>query len=395
MATRPSLRIGTIFGAIGFIAIGIFCYLFHNIAIASASSTLELKPYFQYNPSELKSLETLNSDKTISKEEVDHWIQVVFDLIKKNRSEMDATRVYAYLFTAQQDAAALSYKAKQKLMGNLTAISTKTLCMLLPKQCSQIPEADEPDAYSLNVAEIVIKKVKERIDKEQQISASLSPNIPPQGWSKDKFYIGSNFGHQLTWLINKGDQFRLSEPTAYRKPEINLQKDELKQILLSVTKDQIAAAEKWSAGGGTILTSGQWLEMANNYMQKNHVPLEQELVIRSVLAMGIADATIAFFDSKYTYWKQRPKMLFPDLKVNLKTPDSPSYPSGHATTSIAAAIIMDYYFPENQSEWDTKAREIAQSRLWAGVHFPIDDSDGMELGKRIGDWIVSKIKNEE
>jgi len=48
-------------------------------------------------------------------------------LVKKIDKKFDATRVYAYFFAAQRDAAALSYQTKKKLAGNLTAISTKTL----------------------------------------------------------------------------------------------------------------------------------------------------------------------------------------------------------------------------------------------------------------------------
>jgi hypothetical protein len=395
MATRPSLSIGTFFGTIGFVAIGLFCYLFQNMAIASASSNSELHPYFSYTTTELKSLDSLNSDKVITEDEVNHWVQVAFDLVRNGTKETDATRVYAYLFTAQKDAAALSYQAKNKLMGNLTAVSRKTLCLVVPEQCSNIPEAEESDAYSLNVAEIVTKKVKERIDKEKEMLAN-APTIPaPKEWEKDKIYFGNKFGYQLTWLIKEGNQFRLEDPKAYNPVGIKLQKAELKQILLNVTKNQIELAKKWSAGSGTILTSGQWLDMANNYMDSHHVPLEQKLVVLSILAMGIADATIAYFDSKYAYWKLRPQMLFPDLNIVGKSGHSPSYPSGHATISMAAAILMDYYFPENREVWDQTAKEISQSRLWGGVHFPIDEHDGLELGRRIGDWIVSKLKNSE
>ncbi len=54
---------------------------------------------------------------------------------------------------------------------------------------------------------------------------------------------------------------------------------------------------------------------------------------------------------------------------------------------------MDSYLPENQTQWDKAANEISQSRLWDGVHFPIDEYDGLELGRKIGDWVVSKIKD--
>lgn len=391
MMKKSFVKIAGVAGSVALIATVIFLYKFDT----PASSSRGLHTYFSYTEAELQPLETLNSDIVITESEINHWINVVFDLAKKNDKEFDTTRIYAYLFTAQQDAATLSFQAKKKLAGNLTAVSTQTLCLLLPDKCRLIPPADAPDAYSLKIAEIVAKKVNKRLKEEDETLNSFPAPEIPEGWAKDKSYFGTNIVHQKPWLMASGNQFRLEDPKAYGKNEIKLQMQELTNILASLTNDQLEAAKKWTAGSGTILTSGQWLEFANNYMAKHQVPLERALFIRSILARGIADATIAHFDSKYTYWKLRPKMMFPDLETNLKTPNSPSYPSGHATVSMAAAIIMDHYFPENQIEWDKTAYEIGQSRLWSGVHFPVDDYDGLELGRKIGNWIVKKIRNEK
>jgi len=391
MIKKPFLQTVGAVSSIVLMATGLFLY--HK---SGALDSLAGEPYtyFAYTEADVLPLEALNSDNVITESEINHWVNVVFDLAKKNDAEFDTTRVYAYLFTAQQDAATLSLKAKKKLSGNLTAVSTQTLCLVLPDKCHLIPSADLSDAYSLKIAEIVTKKVNERLKEEKEIrNASPVPEIP-EGWVKDKPYFGTNIAYQKPWLMTSGSQFRPDNPKAYGENEIKLQLQELKNILASLTNEQREAAQKWSADSGTILTSGQWLEFANNYMTKYQISLERALLIRSILARGIADAAIAHFDSKYTYWKQRPQMMFPDLKTNLKTPYSPSYPSGHATVSMAAAIIMDHYFPENQAEWDRTAHEIGQSRLWGGVHFPIDDYDGLELGRKIGNWVVKKIKKE-
>lgn len=391
MIKKPFLQTTGVVSSIVLMATGLFLY--HK---SGAVDSLAGEPYtyFSYTEADVLPLEALNSDNVITESEINHWVNVVFDLAKKNDKEFDTTRVYAYLFTAQQDAVALSLKAKKKLSGNLTAVSTQTLCLVLPDKCHLIPPTDPSDAYSLKVAEIVTKKVDERLREEKQILNALPIPKIPEGWANDKPYFGTNIAYQKPWLMTSGSQFRPDNPKAYGENEIKLQLQELKNILASLTNEQREAAQKWSADSGTILTSGQWIEFANNYMTKHQIPLERALFIRSILARGIADATIAHFDAKYTYWKQRPQMMFPDLKTNLKTPHSPSYPSGHATVSMAAAIIMDYYFPENQTEWDKTAYEIGQSRLWGGVHFPVDDYDGLELGRKIGNWVVKKIKKE-
>lgn len=363
-------------------------------AATALSESPILRPYFSYSQEEIQSLDTLDSDKIITDVEVDKWIRTTFDLVKKDHKEVDITRVYAYLFTAQQDAAALSYQSKKKLAGNLTAVSKKTLCLLLPDECVNIHPGEESDAYSLKVADLVVSKVKERLKEEQKILDATPLSPVPQEWPRGKYY-GSNFGHMKTWLLNAGDQFRLANPKEYGPLEIKNQKEELEKILSSITEDKLETAEKWSTGQGTISLSGKCIELANTYMAKNQIPLERAMKIRSVLAMGLADATTAYFDSKYTYWKLRPSMQFHDLKTTIKAPLSPSYPSGHATLAMAAAIIMDHYFPENQTVWDNTAIEIGHSRIWGGVHFPVDDHDGIELGRKIGNWVVKKITSQQ
>ena len=395
MIKKTFINIKAISASAGILVISILCYVITSTPTTSDSASTLIEPYFSYSEKELKPIEMLNSDKVITEKELNHWVQVAFNLVKQDLNEIDTSRVYAYLFTAQKDAAAISYKLKNKLAGNLTAVSSKTLCLVVPDKCSMIPLGEEPDAYSLKIAEIVTKKVKERILQEKEaLDSAPTPKIP-DGWPKARHIFASNFGHMKPWLLNSGNQFRLSDPKAYDPEEIKQQKEQLLKILSSLTNEQLQTAKKWATGKGSISLSGQWIEIANNYMDKYPIPLERTMIIRSVLAMGIADATIAYLDTKYTYWKMRPGKQFHNLKPRIKTPGSPSYPSGHSTMAMAAAIIMDHYFPDNQKEWDKTAEEIGYSRLLGGVHFPVDNYDGLELGRKIGDWVVKKIKSKQ
>ena len=93
----------------------------------------------------------------------------------------------------------------------------------------------------------------------------------------------------------------------------------------------------------------------------------------------------------------------------IQTPPFPSYTSGHATNSAAAAEVMTHWFGDNLSFTDTsllefgiKSREIrsfraaaqeaAMSRLYGGIHYRFDNENGAEAGKRLGEFIVSRLK---
>jgi hypothetical protein len=75
--------------------------------------------------------------------------------------------------------------------------------------------------------------------------------------------------------------------------------------------------------------------------------------------------------------------------------DLHTYSSYSDMLTTKSEINMDHHFPESQTEWDKTDDTIDRSRLWSGVNFPVDDYDGLELGRKIGNWIVKKIGTEK
>ena len=84
--------------------------------------------------------------------------------------------------------------------------------------------------------------------------------------------------------------------------------------------------------------------------------------VLALLAVAQSDAQVACWDSKYTYWTERPITADPDLDVLFPTPPFPSYPSGHATISNAAAVVLSHLFPEDAADLLTLAEAAAASR---------------------------------
>ncbi|MBO1913088.1 phosphatase PAP2 family protein, partial [Microvirga sp. 3-52] len=77
------------------------------------------------------------------------------------------------------------------------------------------------------------------------------------------------------------------------------------------------------------------------------------------------------------------------------TPRFPTYPSGHATVSGCAATVLSYFFPREERNLQRIANDNASSRLYAGVHFHIDNEEGLNLGRYIGNIIVNHLKTQE
>ena len=87
----------------------------------------------------------------------------------------------------------------------------------------------------------------------------------------------------------------------------------------------------------------------------------------ALVAAAINDSTIAAWDSKYVYMRQRPYEIDPTVTPAVAPPGSPSYPSDYAAVAGAAASVLSYLFPDHSSTFDSMATEAAQSRLLAGL----------------------------
>ena len=96
--------------------------------------------------------------------------------------------------------------------------------------------------------------------------------------------------------------------------------------------------------------------------------------------------------------------MCPDGSGGFYTPNFPTYPSGHATFSGAAAYVLEDIFgkqypftdrshegrtefkgtPRTFSSFTAMAEENAYSRVPLGVHFISDSEAGLDLGTVIG-----------
>lgn len=113
----------------------------------------------------------------------------------------------------------------------------------------------------------------------------------------------------------------------------------------------------------------------------------------NVLHLTLADAFIACWDTKYANRVPRPVMVAPGdkpLRTVVPTPPHPSWPSGHATASMAAAVVLGHYLPSDAKYFQSQAREAAMSRLWGGIHFRKDNDDGLKFGERIGKYCLGQ-----
>jgi undecaprenyl-diphosphatase len=78
--------------------------------------------------------------------------------------------------------------------------------------------------------------------------------------------------------------------------------------------------------------------------------------------------------------RTRPYVGAADIPVIGGRPDDSSFPSGHAANSAAGAFVLSRLVPGGRVSWWTLAIAIAYSRVYLGVHYPLDVVCGAFVG---------------
>ena len=109
----------------------------------------------------------------------------------------------------------------------------------------------------------------------------------------------------------------------------------------------------------------------------------------ALLASTLYDAFIASQDGKFAYWYLRPHQLDPSIVPLFAVPNFPSYPSNHSTFSAARSEILAYLFPTRADFARAVGKEAGDSRIWAGIHYPMDNVAGVALGKSVAGLFIA------
>ena len=56
------------------------------------------------------------------------------------------------------------------------------------------------------------------------------------------------------------------------------------------------------------------------------------------------------------------------------------------------AELYSYFFPADRSYFQEKAKDAAESRFQAGIHFRTDNEVALVLGRKVADKIIQKVK---
>lgn len=132
---------------------------------------------------------------------------------------------------------------------------------------------------------------------------------------------------------------------------------------------------------------GLWMDMAKQY--RHAAGFLRGWAGTGLLAVALGATALKTQIAKHGYDRLRPYQVDPTIRTIGKLPKDSSYPSGHASSSAAAATVMSHLWPARAYEFNWWANQVAESRVHAGVHFPSDVRMGAMIGRSIGNVAAS------
>jgi len=237
------------------------------------------------------------------------------------------------------------------------------------------------------VAEQVIAKAK--ADGSDAVWTGSVPTGPCK-------WIGANPGNVTggSWkplLLNSASQFRPPPPPACDSPQVLAEAAAVRDFPRTFVTSYKAFYWQSPAGLNT------WpYDYANKWIFEDKLDQNPPRVARAyaLIAAVHFDAFIASQDAKFTYWYLRPHQLDPAIVPLFAVPNFPGYPSNHSTFSAARSEVLAYLFPAHADFIRSVGKEAGDSRIWAGIHFEMDNEAGVQLGRSVAQFFISRAQND-
>lgn len=179
-----------------------------------------------------------------------------------------------------------------------------------------------------------------------------------------------------TWVLPSGDAVRPAAPPAYGSPLWQAELEAVQEATANRTLEQVRIVQYWDAKG----PFGSFTEYALDLIERDGLVDAHTARALALMSVAQADAVIAVWNAKYTWWTARPI-----------TAD----PSGFSAGAGSAAVVLSHLFPRAELELMASAAEAAAQRGWSGIHFPIDDDIGLEMGFQIWRLVTSVARADE
>ena len=324
---------------------------------------------------------------------------------------------------ASPDAAAIV--AAHRTLVTLFPGSADTLDTLQAHSLSAIPDgAAKNNGVAVGeAAAAAMLLLRANDDSALAASVPYTPGTEPGAWQPTPPAFAPAFlpgwGSVTPFGLREGSQFRVPPPPALFTHRYAMDYNEVKLVGRVDSpfrpQDRTDVAHFYAATT-PVLT---WNPVARQVSAARGKTLSENARIFALLAMAIADSSIAVFESKYyySYWRPVTAIEAGGIDGNhltdpdegwlplITTPAFPSYPSAHASLSGGARAVLERAFGHHHlaitlsnpalpgvvlhyTAWAQITHDIDEARVYGGIHFRYDQEAGALQGSHVGRYIL-------
>lgn len=360
-------------------------------------------------------------------------------LVQSKLGTPPAVRVIALVQTAVHEAVSDAQRRQRGPDNTVTseaaiaAANHITLLRLLPQQESAIKQAyraaidklGDSSATSAGIAvgeQAAQRVLAWRADDGAAAPDQYRPHAAPGAYVPTTAVAAPNWGRRKPWLMSDGAQFRPAPPPALESETWARDYEEVRTIGARASTLRTAAQTDvacfWDFSLPPIY-HGVLRSVANTPGRG----LAQNARLYAAASQAMDDAMIAVLDAKYHYgfWRPVTAIRNGDRDNNAATqpeagwlplidnPGHPEYPSAHSILASAVSEVikadargarlreLSTSSPSANGatrRWtslDDFMNEVANARVWAGIHFRTATRVGQEMGRKIGALAVARV----
>jgi len=222
------------------------------------------------------------------------------------------------------------------------------------------------------------------------------------------------------WVIESASQFRPDAPPSLTSGRYTRDFEEVKALGAKTnsarTDEQTQIAIFWDGSPSAI-----WNSVARGVIVARASTAHEAARALALMYVAAADASIACWDAKFTYYFWRPISAIRRAEEDgngatvadatweslITTHQHPEYPSGHSTNSSAMATALglvfgddpgvpilatsprNLTFPRHWTAFSEGVDEVVSARVYIGFHFRTSDERGAKLGRQVAHFVFT------
>jgi hypothetical protein len=254
-----------------------------------------------------------------------------------------------------------------------------------------------------------------RADDGADAPESYRPHTTPGVYVPTALPVVPHWPRRQPWLMASPDQFRPGPPPPLGSELWARDYNEVKALgakdSTRRTAEQADIARFWE-GSGPVM----YFPLARSVANQPGRDVTRNARLLAVAAQAMDDAAIAVFDAKYHYgfWRPITAIRNGDIDGNdatardaswapfIETPMHPEYPAAHCVTAAALGAVLQADVgpaptpvlrstsptaPGAVRSWtriEDFVQEVADARIYGGIHFRTSTEVGSAMGKKIG-----------